>query len=59
MLDAVCIADGEARGKKKSRDEKINEILKEWAARKTREASVIASVTRGHPQSTDSGWGGL
>jgi len=54
VIDAVCIAEGEARGRKKSRDEKVNEILREWAVRKRREATVIANVTRGNPEFADS-----
>jgi hypothetical protein len=59
VLDAVCISDGEARGRKMSRDEKINQILLEWAIRTKRQASVVMNVTRGNPDFADSNVGGL
>ena len=62
IIDAVCAAEHDAKGKAKSRDELINQILREWAIREARKASLIARVARGNPawaETSESGFGGL
>lgn len=53
VIDAVAMADGQARGRTKSREEKVVEILGDYARLKLREASLIRALCDDTPQRAD------
>jgi len=63
VIDAVCVAEPDSDGKAKAREKKVREILREWAIREARRASLIQRVTKGIPDiaemTSDSGFGEL
>lgn len=48
VIDAVCINEGA-----KDRTRKVNEILREWAIKTAREATVITRCLQGNPDLLD------
>lgn len=47
VLDAVCTDEG------KDRTKKVNEILRAWAQKEYRRASLVMNVSRGNPSLLD------
>ena len=48
VIDAVCSFEGA-----KDRTKKVNEILREWAVREAKKATVIVNTMRGNPSFLD------
>lgn len=56
VIDAACKHDSLDRGGRiVSRDEKVNQILREWAVREHRKATLIVSTVGINPLESDGG----
>lgn len=55
----VDVLDAVSQSRRMSRTELVNEVLKTWARGAVHQSMLIARVTKGNPQLSDSSWSDL